>query len=196
MVDAAPFEEYLSGLDIQLLNDALYRYAILGAADRGEVPWHRVVDRDQCGVLRADEELVVVPVIAVGGPEPGYLAVGAVEDHRAALPGAALLRSDEDVTRGGFVVRLCGHLDGGWVKVRTRAEGEHPVRRRVWNAWQGFDLWGARGIDLRGASGRFAAHRACKRQIRGAGAHRREKPAPREPRAQRGHPSPRARVAS
>src|SRR5215208_570844 len=81
MVDAAPFEEYLSGLDIQLLNDALYRYAILGAADRGEVPWHRVVDRDQCGVLRADEELVVVPVVAVGGPETGYLTVGGIEDH-------------------------------------------------------------------------------------------------------------------
>src|SRR5215212_9753383 len=49
------------------------------------MPWHRVEDGDQCRVLRAYEELVVVPVVAVGSPEPGYLAVGAVEDHVLAL---------------------------------------------------------------------------------------------------------------
>src|SRR5215204_1035841 len=81
MVDAAPFEEHLSGLDIQLLDDALPRYAILGAADRGEVFRYRVVDRDQRCVLRAYEELVVVPVVAVGGSETGYLTVGGIEDH-------------------------------------------------------------------------------------------------------------------
>src|ERR671911_1338630 len=164
MVDAAPFEEHLSGLDIQLLNNALYGYAARGAADRGEVSWHRVVDRDQCGVLRADEELVVVAVVAVGGPETGYLAVGGIEDHvharclppgqdvcalvglcpevhrasvraaqgmephnlpaivddhRAALPGAAFFGGDEDIAGGGVIARLCGHLDDGWVEVRA-----------------------------------------------------------------------------
>src|SRR5215212_3934132 len=85
MVDAVPLEEHLPGLDVQLLDDALPGYAILGASDGGEVPWHRVVDRKQCCVLRADLELVVVPVVAVGSPEPCYLAVGAIEDHVLAL---------------------------------------------------------------------------------------------------------------
>src|SRR5215211_2089560 len=81
MIDAVPFEEHLCALDIQLLDDALYGHAILGAADRGEVLWHRVVDRDQCCVLRADEELVVVPVVAVSGSKAGYLTVRGIEDH-------------------------------------------------------------------------------------------------------------------
>src|SRR5215208_4751313 len=85
MIYAVPLEEHLPGLDVQLLDDALPGYAILGASDGGEVPWHRVVDRKQCCVLRADLELVVVPVVAVGSPEPCYLAVGAIEDHVLAL---------------------------------------------------------------------------------------------------------------
>jgi hypothetical protein len=42
-----------------------------------------------------------------------------VDDHRAALPCAAFLRGDEDVAGGDVIARLCGHLDGGWVEVRT-----------------------------------------------------------------------------
>ena len=81
VVDATPFEEDLAALDVYLLDDALPRSAILGAADGGEVPGHGVVDRYQGGVLRADEELVVVPVVSVARTQPGDLAVGGVEDH-------------------------------------------------------------------------------------------------------------------
>src|SRR5918992_5163510 len=81
MVEALPLKEHLAGLDVELLDNALYGHAILGAAHRREVSRYRVVDRDQCGVLRADEELVVVPVVAVGGRKAGYLTVGTIEDH-------------------------------------------------------------------------------------------------------------------
>src|SRR5215210_257150 len=81
MLDALPLEEHLSGLDVELLDDPLHRHSAPRATDRGEIPWHRVVDRDQCGVLRADEELVVVSVVAVGGRKAGYLTVGTIEDH-------------------------------------------------------------------------------------------------------------------
>src|SRR5918911_1043583 len=159
-----PFEEHLAALDVELLDDALPHPVVLQAADRGEIPGHRAVDQDQRGVLRADEELVVVPVVAVAGAEAGYLAVGLVEDHilvypvhpgkhgvaavalhfevvrasvpslqgtephhlpaivddhRAALPSAALLRGYEDVA-GGCVVRLLGYLDGGRAEVGAR----------------------------------------------------------------------------
>ena len=89
MVEAVPFEENLSSLYVQLLDDAFRRHATTGAADRREIPWHRIMVRDQCGVLWADEELVVVPVvIAVGGLKAGYLMVGAIEDH-VLTPGLA-----------------------------------------------------------------------------------------------------------
>src|SRR5215203_5596992 len=81
MLEAAPFEEHLAGLDVKLLDDTLPRHAVLQAANRGEVPGHRVVDRDQRGVLRADEELVVVSITAVACTEALYLAVGVIEDH-------------------------------------------------------------------------------------------------------------------
>src|SRR5215217_8757564 len=81
MLEAAPFEEHLAGIDVKLLDDTLPRHAVLQAANRGEVPGHRVVDRDQRGVLWADEELVVVSITAVACTEALYLAVGVIEDH-------------------------------------------------------------------------------------------------------------------
>jgi hypothetical protein len=80
MLEAMPFEEHLPALDVELLDDTLPHPVVLQAADRREIPGHRVVDQDQRGILGADEELVVVPVIAVAGAEAGYLAVGMVED--------------------------------------------------------------------------------------------------------------------
>src|SRR5215207_2603443 len=82
MVEAVPFEENLSSLYFQLLDDAFARHAITGAADRCEIPWHRIAGRNQCGVLRSDEELVVIPVdVAVGERKAGYLLVGAIDNH-------------------------------------------------------------------------------------------------------------------
>src|SRR5215212_1287292 len=86
MIEAMPFEEHLPTLDVYLLDDTLPHPVVLQAADRGEIPGHGAVDRDQRGVLRADEELVVVPVAAVAGAEAGYLAVGMVEDHVLVYP--------------------------------------------------------------------------------------------------------------
>src|SRR5918998_5841704 len=63
-------------------------------------------------------EVVRASICARQGTEPHHLPT-IVEDHRAALPSGAFLRSDEDVA-GGCVVRPCGHLDGGWAKVRAR----------------------------------------------------------------------------
>src|SRR5215204_3715797 len=81
MFEAAPFEEHLASLDVELLNDTLPRHAVLRAANRGEVPGHRIVDRDHRGVLTRDEELVVVSVTVVARTEALYLAVGVIEDH-------------------------------------------------------------------------------------------------------------------
>src|ERR687889_1940240 len=81
MLDAFPLEERLASLDVELLDDPLPHHVAPRAADGGEIPWHRVVDRNQCGVLRADEELVVVSIVAVGGRKAGYLTVGTIEDH-------------------------------------------------------------------------------------------------------------------
>src|SRR5215208_7942919 len=86
MIEAMPFEEHLPTLDVYLLDDTLPHPVVLQAADRGEIPGHRAVDRDQRGVLRADEELVVVPVAAVASLDPCYLAVGMVEDHVLVYP--------------------------------------------------------------------------------------------------------------
>src|SRR5215212_1278778 len=142
-----------------------------------------LIDRDQCGVLRTDEELVVIPVVAVARMQPDDLAVGAVEDHvlarrfpsgkhgptpvglhpevhrtpvrppkgtephhlpaivedhRAALAGAALFRGDEDVA-GSCVVRPGGDLDGGRAKVGARAEGPRALHRRGRSVWQGLE---------------------------------------------------------
>src|SRR5215213_9631868 len=116
MVDAAPFEEHLCALDIQLLDDALYGYAVPGAADRGEVLWHRVVDRDQCGVLRAYEELVVIPVEAVGGRKAGYLTVGGIADDVL----ARCLPPGQDVSA---LVGLCLEVHRAFVRA---AQGMEP----------------------------------------------------------------------
>src|SRR5215203_3899318 len=86
MIDTVPFEDDLSALDVELLDDTLPQRVVLQAAERGEIPGHRAVDRDKCCALGADEELVVVPVTTVAGTEAGHLAVGMVEDHVLVYP--------------------------------------------------------------------------------------------------------------
>src|SRR5215210_1558501 len=91
MLQAVPLEEHLAGLDIDLLDYPVEHITVYGIAHWNAVPWHLVVDRDQRRVLGRDEELVVVPLIAVGGPYPLYLPIGVVQDHVLALAVARML---------------------------------------------------------------------------------------------------------
>src|SRR5215218_3246521 len=49
------------------------------------MPLYFAVDRDKGRILGRDAKLVVVPLVAVAGPYPCYLPVGAIEDHVLAL---------------------------------------------------------------------------------------------------------------
>src|SRR5215218_9280515 len=80
-----PLEKYLARLDIQLLDYPVKHNTVYRTTDAGEIPLYLAVDRDQGRILGRDEELVVVALVAVAGPEPGYLAVGMVADHVLAL---------------------------------------------------------------------------------------------------------------
>src|SRR5215213_9160053 len=61
------------------------------ALSAGQIPRHLTVDGDQRRVLGRDEELVVVSFVAVAGSEPGYLAIGMIEDHVLALAKACVV---------------------------------------------------------------------------------------------------------
>src|SRR5215204_7084347 len=70
-----------------------------------------------------------IQILVLQEVQPHGLSV-VVENHRAALPCVALLRSNEDIAGGDVIARLCGHLDDGWAKVGARAEGPHATLRR------------------------------------------------------------------
>src|SRR5688500_9754502 len=81
MVQAAPLEEHLPGLDVDLPGDPLPDHAILRTADRGEIRLRPLVARQERGVLRGYGELVQIAPLPVARFHPGYLTVRAVEDH-------------------------------------------------------------------------------------------------------------------
>src|SRR5215211_3516688 len=86
MLQAVPLEEHLAGCDVYLLSYPIQHPILLRATDRGEVhPTHLAIDRKERGVLRGDEELVMVSLIAVSRPNPLYLAVGAIGYYVLAL---------------------------------------------------------------------------------------------------------------
>src|SRR5215208_293156 len=85
VLQAVPLEEHLAGLDVELLDYPVEHVTVSRIAGWNRVPRHLVVDRDQRRILGRDEKLVVVPFIAVAGPYPCYLPVGAIEDHVLAL---------------------------------------------------------------------------------------------------------------
>src|SRR5215212_1188276 len=85
VLEAVPLEDDLTALDVDLLDDPVEHVTVYRIADRDAVPWHLVVDRDQGRILGRDEELVVVTLVSVAGPEPLYLAVGVVADDVLAL---------------------------------------------------------------------------------------------------------------
>src|SRR5215217_5235523 len=86
-----PLEKYLARLDIQLLDYPVKHNTVYRTTDAGEVHGHLAVDRDKSGILGRDEELVVVSLVAVAGPEPLYLPVGVVADHVLALAKAGVI---------------------------------------------------------------------------------------------------------
>src|SRR5215217_774735 len=76
MVQAAPLEEHLSGLEVEFLGDPIPHRAVLRAADRGEIRWRRNVGRQERGILRSDEEFMQVAPVPVACPDPVYLDGG------------------------------------------------------------------------------------------------------------------------
>src|SRR5215218_4373977 len=97
VLQAVPLEEHLAGLDVDLLDYPVEHSAVRRTPYGGQIPRHLTVDRDQRRVLWGDEELVVVPLVAVAGPDPGYLPIRVVADHVLALakPGVVALPPGE-----------------------------------------------------------------------------------------------------
>src|SRR5918994_2917753 len=85
VLQAVPLKEYLPALDVYLLGYPIEHDPLHRTTHAGEVHGHLAVDRDKGRILGCDEELVVVALVAVGGPEAGYLVIGMVEDHVLAL---------------------------------------------------------------------------------------------------------------
>src|SRR5215213_4765313 len=85
VLQAVPLEDDLPALDIDLLDYPVEHITFYRTAETGEIPWRLVVDRDQGRILGRDEELVMVPLVAVSGSKAGYLAVGRVADHVLAV---------------------------------------------------------------------------------------------------------------
>src|SRR5215213_5314007 len=82
---AVPLKEHLAGLDVDLLDYPVEHSAVRRTPYGGQIPRHLTVDRDQRRVLGRDEELVVVAVVAVAGPDPLYLPIRVVHEHVLAL---------------------------------------------------------------------------------------------------------------
>src|SRR5215218_6257857 len=85
VLQAVPLKEHLAGLDIDLLDYPVEHSAVRRTSYVGQIPRHLTVDRDQRRVLWRDEELVVVALVAVAGPDPLYLPIRVVHEHVLAL---------------------------------------------------------------------------------------------------------------
>src|SRR5215207_5718458 len=85
VLQAVPLKEHLAGLDIDLLDYPVEHSAVRRTSYGGQIPRHLTVDRDQRRVLGRDEELVVVALVAVAGPDPLYLPIRVVHEHVLAL---------------------------------------------------------------------------------------------------------------
>src|SRR5215213_9621561 len=82
---AVPLKEHLSSFDVDLLDYPVEHSAVRRTPYVGQIPRHLTVDRDQRRVLGRDEELVVVSLVAVAGPDPLYLPISVVHEHVLAL---------------------------------------------------------------------------------------------------------------
>src|SRR5215207_7949514 len=85
VLQAVPLKEHLAGLDVDLLDYPVEHSAVRRAPYGGQIPRHLTVDRDQRRVLGRDEELVVVALVSVAGPDPLYLPIRVVHEHVLAL---------------------------------------------------------------------------------------------------------------
>src|SRR5215207_8852358 len=85
VLQAVPLKEHLAGLDVDLLDYPVEHSAVCWTPYGGQVHRHLTVDRDQRCILRRDEELVVVTLVAVAGPDPLYLPIRVVHEHVLAL---------------------------------------------------------------------------------------------------------------
>src|SRR5215213_10546287 len=91
VLQAVPLEDDLPALDVDLLDYPVEHISFHRISHRDGVPWNLVVDRDERRILGRDEELVMVPLVAVFGSKAGYLAIGVVADHVLALPVAGVV---------------------------------------------------------------------------------------------------------
>src|SRR5215211_1462657 len=125
VLQVVPLEEHLPAFDVDLLGDPVEHRAICRATYGGEVDGHLGVDGYQRRVLGGDEELVVVPLVAVACPEAGYLAVGMVKDHVLALAGAGVMALPPSKHRLPFVGL---HLEVERVLFVVALQGMKPHR--------------------------------------------------------------------
>src|SRR5215213_1104255 len=82
---AVPLKEHLSSFDVDLLDYPVEHSAVRRTPYVGQIPRHLTVDGDQRRVLGRDEELVVVTLVAVAGPDPLDLPISVVHEHVLAL---------------------------------------------------------------------------------------------------------------
>jgi hypothetical protein len=88
VIQAVPFEEHKTGLEVDLLNDAVDHDAVPRTPDLGEVAPHERVDDEQRRALWRQQELVEIGPVPVACRDPLDLAVGLVEHHALAEPDA------------------------------------------------------------------------------------------------------------
>src|SRR5215213_7948182 len=82
---AVPLKEHLARLDVDLLDYPVEHSTVRRTPYGGQIPRHLTVDRDQRCILGRDEELVVVALVSVAGPDPLYLPIRVVHEHVLAL---------------------------------------------------------------------------------------------------------------
>ena len=80
MVKTVPFENHLSGRDVNLLDDSIDHFACSRTADGGKVSGHGVKNRDERRVFRSEQKFMAIgfePVACMHGP---YHLIFAIED--------------------------------------------------------------------------------------------------------------------
>src|SRR5215217_4287619 len=125
VLQAVPLEEHLAGLDVDLLDYPVEHSAVRRTPYGGQIPRHLIVDRDQRRVLGRDEELVVVALVAVAGPDPLYLPIRVVHEHVLALAKPRV----ESLPPGEHLLALVGlHLEVERVFLFITLQGMEPDR--------------------------------------------------------------------